>query len=156
MKCVCETSLSCRGQVTETLYGIRQRNGTQPELVQLHVHMSFPLAPPPPFSPFVSLSLPICVCLSLCVSLSLSLSLALSVRPSLSLYLPPSSRVAVFVDCSPTVVIETVMQTARTGCLSAWICQVCACAHVSEKTPECSRLREEVFAELCNVPLILR
>ncbi len=49
---------------------------------------------------------------------------------SLPLSLSPSSRVAVFVDCSPTVVIVTVMQTARAGCLSAWICQVCMCVCV--------------------------
>lgn len=78
------------------------------------------------------------------------LSLLPFVCLSLSLCPPPrASRVAVFVDCSPAVVIATVMQTARTGCLSAWICQVCVC--VSDKTPECSRLREEVFGELCNV-----
>ena len=63
-----------------------------------------------PISP-LSLSFPLSVCLSLC--------------------LPPlASRVAVFVDCSPAVVIATVMQTARTGCLSAWICQVCVCVCV--------------------------
>lgn len=79
--------------------------------------------------------------------LSLSLSLCLSVS------LPPRSshQVAVFVDCSPAVVIATVMQTSRTGCLSAWICQVCVCVCACDKTPECSWLREEVFWELCNV-----
>lgn len=80
----------------------------------------------------------------------LSLSVCLSAHPT-----PPppasSSRVAVFVDCSLSVVIATVMQTARTGCLSAWICQVSVYVCVSDKTPECSRLREEVFGELCNV-----
>lgn len=100
-------------------------------MAQLHVHMSSPLAP----------SLP----LSLCLSPTLSPSLFLLLLPPSS---PPSGCFFFFfVDCSPAVVIVTVMQTARTGCLSAWICQVC----VSDKTPECSRLREEVFGELCNV-----
>lgn len=116
MKCdsaVCQTSFSSRrGQVKEADEGIWQRNGTEPELAQLHVHMSSPLAP----------SLP----LSLCLSPTLSPSLFL-------LLLPPPLRVTVFlfsfffVDCSTAVVIVTVMQTAWTGCLSAWICQVCVC-----------------------------
>lgn len=85
--------------------------------------------------------------LSCSLSLSPSLALPLSLSPSLSLAVPPllgGCFCGLFScrrhgDCDA----DGLKQAA---CLLGYV----KC--VSDKTPECSRLREEVFGELCNVP----
>lgn len=88
--------------------------------------------------------------------LSLSPSLLLSLCPSLPRSLPPSLSLAV-----PPLLggcFCGLFSCRRHGDCDADGLKQAACLLgyvkcVSDKTPECSRLREEVFGELCNVPL---